>query len=207
MLDHEICVIAGAVASRTGPALVSLPCTALCRTGFYLVPPYLNVHPAQRGKTSLWESLFTLLLDQNFNLFHISDFSGAHKALSSQKLHALDVLLANAGQIHKGTWDSRITIPFPNLNRAAGSLGEDSDRDVSCNPRAKQATIKKEITLTIIFPTSFLAWTVHVPQHMQLHFYNLSINLDGCPVYNFSPVATSLLYRALGSGAWGFFLA
>lgn len=206
MLDHEICVIAGAVASRTEPALVPLPCTTLRRTGFSLVPPYLNVHPAQRVKTSRWESLFTLLLDQNFNLVHTGDFSGANKAVPSQKLHVLDVLLANAGQTHKGPWVSRVTVPFPSLRNVAGRLSEDSYGDVSHNPRAKQASIKKQMTLTMTSPTPFLAWRVcgSPSACSSLHFYNPSINLDGCPVYDFSPVAILLLFHALGLGVWVF---
>lgn len=85
MLDHEICVIAGTVASRTEPVLVSPRYTSLCRTGLSLIPPYLNVRPAQRVKTSHQESLFTLLLGQNFNLFHTGNFSGANKTLPSSK--------------------------------------------------------------------------------------------------------------------------
>lgn len=169
--------------------------------------PYLNVHLAQRVKTSHRESSRSLLLGQNFNLFHTGGFSGANKALPFQKLHILDVLLANAGQIHKGTWVFRATGPSPNLKGVAGKLGEDSYRHVNHSPRAKQAKTEKQVTLQAISLTPFLAWRVCSSPSMcnSLYFYNPYINLDACPVYNFSTVAISLLYHALGLGVRGVF--
>lgn len=208
MLDHEICVIAGAVASRTEPALVPLPCTALRRTGFSLVPPYLNVHPAQRVKTSHWESLFTLLLDQNFNLVHIGDFSGANKAVPSQKLHVLDVLLANAGQTHKGTWVSRVTVPFPSLKNVAGRLSEDSYRDVSHNPRAKQASIKKQMTLMMTSPTPFLLGECVVPPAHAAPFISTSPPLIWmAALFTTSPQLPYCCFSMLWGWVFGVFLA
>lgn len=205
MLDLERCVSAGTADSRTEPALVSLPCPALCRTGFSPVPPCLNVHPAQRVKTSYPQSLFSLLLDQNFNLFHTGGGSGASKALPCQKLHVLDILLANA--IRRGRWVSRVTAPFASLQSAAGGWREDSDGDASHNPRARQATITKQVTLAIGSPTPSLAWRAcgspstcssprfHTPPHT---------NLDVCPLYGF-PLLPYRCFSVLRGWVFGAF--
>lgn len=156
MLDHKTCAAAGTAGSRTEPALVSLPRPALCRTGYPTVPPCLNVHPAQRVKTPYPESLFTLLLDQNFNLFHAGGGSWAHKALPCQNLPVLEVLLANAAR--RGSWVSRVPAPVACLQSAAGGLREDSYGDASHSPRARQPTTTKQVTLAIVSPAPSLAW-------------------------------------------------
>lgn len=167
MLDHEICVIAGTVASRTEPALVSPPRTALCRAGFSLLPPNLNVHPAQRVKISHREHVFTVLLGQNFNLFHTGDFSRASKTLSSQKLHILDVLTCKRR-------------PNPQRYLALQSYSPLSQSEEirwgqlrGCQPQSQDQTghsKKGSYTSNNIFnPFSCLA--VSFPRHMQLRSF------------------------------------
>lgn len=92
------------------------------------------------------------------------------KALPSQKLHVLDVLLANTSHMHEGTWISRVTVPFPNLKSVTRRLGEDSYRGIGHNPRAKEAKKKKKTSYVddnIPNPFSCLE-IVWFPQHPQL---------------------------------------
>lgn len=68
---------------------------------------------------------------------------------------------------------------------------------------------KMQVMQMIISPTPFLVWRLcgSPSTRNSLHFYNLFVNLDGCPVYDFSPVAISLIFHALGFGVCRFFWA
>lgn len=156
MLDHEFCLLMVSVASKTEPTLVFLPSTA--RHSLSLPISMFTLHKVWKSHKNLYS-----LLAPRSEFLPVSSNSVLWFFWSQQSLSKTPhpVCLANTDQIHKRLV-YRIAVPFPNLKRSSGKLGEDRFMDISHIPRASigKASIEKQVTLKIISPSSFLARSV-----------------------------------------------
>lgn len=202
MLHHEICGIASTVSSRTEPALVSLP--------FRMVQDRLFPHPSLSVCPSCTKSenftqriLIYSACRSKLKPISYKWFSWSQQSSTFSKLHVLCLSCKHRPdpQRYLGFQSYSALAQFQKRHWKIAWL-----QLRGCQPQSQSQTShsKKQVTLTIISPTPFLAWRVCGSPSTcnNLNFYNPSIHLDGCP--DFSPVAISLLFHALGLGVWVF---